>query len=267
MTDRLRIEPLLEAEFEALLPMIAAYQGFYEADEVSTARNRDFFRRFIAPSEVGMLLGAWHNEELVGYACLYWHFSSTRAVETVLMNDLYVDPNCRGQQSGSLGRRRQPVDQGEERFPVRFRFFVCFIEARDDPAGSARLPLVEFLVAAQYLLNHLLATQVRFTDEDLEVIIRPLGLLEALLMPIQRRHKPLEGQGVSVERSTVQLHQLLAALHVALQPRRQSPSPHEGHFARPICTCGAHIEEIRHQLRHGCRTARAGSAVRRRRAL
>ena len=42
--------------------MIAAYQGFYEAEEIDEARNRAFFRRFLAPSEDGMLLGAWHGE-------------------------------------------------------------------------------------------------------------------------------------------------------------------------------------------------------------
>ena len=96
-----RIEPIAEGQFETLLPMIAAYQGFYEAEDVRTDRNRDFFRRFIAPSEDGMLIGAWREDELVGYTCLYWHFSSTKAVETVLKNDLYVDAEARG---GGVGR-------------------------------------------------------------------------------------------------------------------------------------------------------------------
>ena len=100
MTDELRIEPITEEQFEALLPMIAAYQGFYEAEDIRTERNRDFFRRFLAPSDDGMLLGAWRGERLLGYACLYWHFSSTKAVETVLMNDLYVDAEARGEGVG-----------------------------------------------------------------------------------------------------------------------------------------------------------------------
>src|SRR3954451_6024678 len=91
-----RIEPIAEGEFEALVPLIAAYQEFYEADDVSEERNREFFRRFLSPSEDGMLIGAWRGDRLVGYACLYWHFSSTRAVETVLMNDLYVEAEARG---------------------------------------------------------------------------------------------------------------------------------------------------------------------------
>ena len=100
MADDVRIEPISESQFETLVPMIAAYQGFYEADDIRTDRNRSFFRRFIAPSDDGMLIGAWRGEGLLGYVCLFWHFSSTRAVETVLMNDLYVDERHRGEGVG-----------------------------------------------------------------------------------------------------------------------------------------------------------------------
>ncbi len=100
MAQNVQVEPIATEQLETLLPMIAAYQGFYGADDIRTERNRSFFRRFIAPSKEGMMLGAWREEELVGYACLYWHFSSTRAVETVLMNDLYVDEAVRGEGIG-----------------------------------------------------------------------------------------------------------------------------------------------------------------------
>ena len=96
----LRVEPITDQHFETLLPMIAAYQGFYEAEEIRDDRNREFFRRFLSPSDEGMLIGAWSDGRLVGYACLYWHFSSTKAAETVLMNDLYVDGRARGEGVG-----------------------------------------------------------------------------------------------------------------------------------------------------------------------
>ena len=101
MPAELEIAPVSAAEYEELLPLIAAYQGFYEVDDVETERNRSFFRRFLAPSEDGLLLGARRDGQLVGYACLYWHFSSTKACETVLMNDLFVVPEVRG---GGVGR-------------------------------------------------------------------------------------------------------------------------------------------------------------------
>ena len=96
MQPKLDIRPVTEGEFESLLPMIAAYQRFYGVDGVEEDRNRAFFRRFIAPSDDGLLLAAWDGDELAGYACLYWFFSSTQATETVLMNDLFVAEGYRG---------------------------------------------------------------------------------------------------------------------------------------------------------------------------
>jgi GNAT superfamily N-acetyltransferase len=94
------IAPIAVEEFEQLLPLIAAYQRFYAVESIDEEQNRTFFRRFLAPSEDGLLLGARSEGRLVGYACLYWHFSSLEACESVLMNDLFVDPSTRGQGVG-----------------------------------------------------------------------------------------------------------------------------------------------------------------------
>jgi GNAT superfamily N-acetyltransferase len=96
----LEIAPISTEEFEELLPLIAAYQRFYEVEVIDEERNRAFFCRFLAPSEDGLLLGARRESRLIGYACLYWHFSSLEAVESVLMNDLYVSEEARGQGVG-----------------------------------------------------------------------------------------------------------------------------------------------------------------------
>jgi GNAT superfamily N-acetyltransferase len=101
MAERIDVGPVQEREFETLLPLIAAYQRFYEVEEIDTDRNRSFFRRFLAPSEDGELLAARdEGGEILGYACLYWHFSSLVAVETVLMHDLFVTPEARGRGVG-----------------------------------------------------------------------------------------------------------------------------------------------------------------------
>jgi GNAT superfamily N-acetyltransferase len=96
----LEIAPIAAPEFEQVLPLIAAYQRFYEVDRVDEERNRAFFRRFLAPSDDGLLLGARQDGQLVGFACLYWHFSSLAAAETVLMNDLFVSEAARGHGAG-----------------------------------------------------------------------------------------------------------------------------------------------------------------------
>jgi GNAT superfamily N-acetyltransferase len=95
-----RIEPITAEQLGGLLPMIAAYQRFYEAPKIDEERNRDFFRRFLAPSDDGLLLGAWDDGQLVGYACLYWTFSSLVPAEIVLMNDLFVVEAARGRGVG-----------------------------------------------------------------------------------------------------------------------------------------------------------------------
>jgi GNAT superfamily N-acetyltransferase len=98
--NELRIAPIEMAEYEALLPLIGAYQRFYEVADIDEERNREFFRRFLAPSDAGLLLGARAGGALVGYACLYWTFSSLSATETALMNDLFVAESARGAGAG-----------------------------------------------------------------------------------------------------------------------------------------------------------------------
>jgi GNAT superfamily N-acetyltransferase len=120
----IEIAPISSGEFEELLPLIAAYQRFYEVEDIDEARNRAFFRRFLAPSEDGLLLGARREGRLVGYACLYWHFSSLEAVETLLMNDLYVGEEVRG---AGVGR--------------------ALIEATAEIARERGVPLVEWSTA------------------------------------------------------------------------------------------------------------------------
>jgi GNAT superfamily N-acetyltransferase len=100
MPSEVQVEPISAEQLELLLPLIAAYQRFYEVEDIDEERNRAFFARFVAPSEDGTLLGAWRDGELAGYACLYWHFTSLVPAETVLMNDLYVAESFRSRGVG-----------------------------------------------------------------------------------------------------------------------------------------------------------------------
>jgi GNAT superfamily N-acetyltransferase len=89
------VRPIRHLEMEELLPLVAGYQRFYGA-EPDDDRNRRFFSRFLHPSDDGLLLGAWVNGGLAGFATLYWFFSSTKAADSVLMNDLFVREDFRG---------------------------------------------------------------------------------------------------------------------------------------------------------------------------
>ncbi len=148
MPPSLQIEPLrTAAELEELLPAIAAYQRFYEVEDVEAGRNRAFFARFLSPSEDGAILGAREDGEIRGYACLYWTFSSTRAVETVLMNDLFVYDEARGkgvgraliEASAAVARERGAASLDWSTAPDNLR-----AQALYDSTGASRSEWIEY---------------------------------------------------------------------------------------------------------------------------
>jgi len=132
---------------DALLPLIAAYQRFYEVEEIDNERNRAFFSRFLAPSDDGLLLGAWRDGELLGYACLYWTFTSLVPAEIVLMNDLYVIPAARGQGVGRTLIEASAIVARE-----RGAHHLQWVTAPDnttaqrlyDTTGASREPSIEY---------------------------------------------------------------------------------------------------------------------------
>jgi len=97
----IHVSPATEAELDALLPLFAGYQRFYENDAPDDERNRAFFARFLHPSDLGLLLVARDGDAVVGFANLYWTHSSVSAEDRALMNDLFVAETAR---SGGVGR-------------------------------------------------------------------------------------------------------------------------------------------------------------------
>ena len=95
------VSPATREDLDALLPLFAGYQRFYENDSPDDERNRAFFGQFVAPSDAGLLLKATDGDRIVGFANLYWTFSSVSAEPHALMNDLFVSDTAR---SGGVGR-------------------------------------------------------------------------------------------------------------------------------------------------------------------
>jgi len=96
----IEIRTVTEQSLPRVEPLIEAYQRFYDSEDIDPARNREFFSRFIGSDREGWLLAAWQDEQVVGFGCYYRFLSSTSAVETVLMNDLFVVEEVRGQGVG-----------------------------------------------------------------------------------------------------------------------------------------------------------------------
>ena len=90
------IRPVTEEILPQVEPLIAAYQRFYEVEDIDPDRNREVFSRFIGTDREGWLLAALQDQEVIGFGCYYRFLSSLLAVETVLMNDLYVVEAARG---------------------------------------------------------------------------------------------------------------------------------------------------------------------------
>ena len=95
------IAPATPDDLDDVLPLFAGYQRFYTGTARDDDHNRAFLERF-ARGEAGRLLVARDEDgTAVGFANLYWTFSSTTAEEHVLLNDLYVSGDVRG---GGVGR-------------------------------------------------------------------------------------------------------------------------------------------------------------------
>jgi GNAT superfamily N-acetyltransferase len=109
-------------ELELVLPLFADYQRFYGVKAPDIRTIAVFLRGFIAPSERGELIAAWDDGRPVGFANLYWTFSSVAAGPIVLLNDLFV---IEGQRGAGIGRRliefslRRTEERGASRLEWR----------------------------------------------------------------------------------------------------------------------------------------------------
>lgn len=121
--SEVEVRPISRQELDDVLPLIAGYQRFYGA-EPDLERNRGFFSRFLHPSDEGLLLGAWVDGAVAGFATLYWFHSSTRAADAVLMNDLFVREEIRGK---GIGRAliKSALDEARRRGAAHLEWFTA----------------------------------------------------------------------------------------------------------------------------------------------
>lgn len=90
------IEEVTESNINDVLPLIMEYQTFYGVEVINKEKNKLFFSQFTNSHENGILHLFRADGNAVGFTTLYKGFSSTRAEAVGVLNDLYVQPSCRG---------------------------------------------------------------------------------------------------------------------------------------------------------------------------
>ena len=85
-----------EQDLPDLMPLIRAYLDFYEVDPPDEAML-ELSRALIADPELeGVQFLAREDGAAIGFASLFWTWTTTRGGRLGVMNDLYVAPQARG---------------------------------------------------------------------------------------------------------------------------------------------------------------------------
>ena len=99
----MKVHEVGEADLADLLPLMVDYCAFYEAtpppDQLAALS-----RALLAdPEHEGVqLIARAEDGEAIGFATVYWTWSTTRAFRIAVMNDLFVSAAARG-------RCREPI--------------------------------------------------------------------------------------------------------------------------------------------------------------
>ena len=94
------IATVTEADLPELLPLMRGYCDFYDVDPSDDALLA-LSRMLIADPDQGLQLIARDDEgRALGFATIFWTWSTTTAARIAIMNDLFVAPAARGARLG-----------------------------------------------------------------------------------------------------------------------------------------------------------------------
>jgi len=89
------IEAVSKNNIDEVLPLIRKYQEFYKVVDISDSKNKEFFLQFDEASSAGCQFIFRSNLKPVGFATVFFTYSSTLAVKVAVLNDLYTLPEMR----------------------------------------------------------------------------------------------------------------------------------------------------------------------------
>ena len=84
------------ADLDELTPLMVAYCDFYESAPGEPALRALAEALIADPAREGLQLLARGDRRAVGFATVYWSWSTSSASRIGVMNDLYVSPEARG---------------------------------------------------------------------------------------------------------------------------------------------------------------------------
>ncbi len=94
------IEVVSKNNLAEVLPLIRAYQEFYTISDISDDRNSKFFAQFGESSLTGCQFAYREAGNVVGFATIYFSFTTSITAKVAVLNDLYTVPGCRGKGIG-----------------------------------------------------------------------------------------------------------------------------------------------------------------------
>jgi ribosomal protein S18 acetylase RimI-like enzyme len=141
-----------EAELARLLPLLRGYCDFYEvdpSDDELLALSRTLLRN---PTGEGVqLLAEDEDGHAIGFATVYWTWSTLSASRHAVMNDLFVHPDARGR-----GVARALIEE-------------CAVRARRRGAATLGWQTAKDNVRAQRLYDRVGARREEWLDYSLDV--------------------------------------------------------------------------------------------------
>lgn len=96
------IEAVSSRSIDELLPLIRKYMEFYKITDISDEKNKRFFSQFGESNPAGCQFLLREAGEVVGFATVYFTFTSSITAKVAVLNDLYVSPDHR---TAGIGRR------------------------------------------------------------------------------------------------------------------------------------------------------------------
>jgi GNAT superfamily N-acetyltransferase len=94
------IERISKDSLDEVLPLIRNYQEFYKVADICDIRNKEFFSKFCNSNPAGCQFLYREGSEVVGFATVYFSFTSTITAKAAILNDLYTVPTMRGKRIG-----------------------------------------------------------------------------------------------------------------------------------------------------------------------